>query len=188
MGISRAYDGRPRCHWCGVDELYVRYHDLEWGVPVHDDHLLFELLTLEGAQAGLSWYTVLQRREGYRRVFANFDPEVVMAYGDKNVEKILGDPGVIRHRQKIVSTITNAHAVIDAQREHGSFDHYVWSLGAQRGDENVVAKAMSKQLARDGFKFVGPTICLSFMQATGMVNDHDRKCFRYKEIQALRSK
>jgi DNA-3-methyladenine glycosylase I len=157
-------------------------------VPVHDDHLLFELLTLEGAQAGLSWYTVLQRREGYRRVFAHFDPQIVVTYGDKKVDKILEDPGVIRHRQKIASTITNAQAVIDAQREHGSFDSYVWSMGAARGDENAVAKAMSRQLVRDGFKFVGPTICLSFMQATGMVNDHDRKCFRFKEIQALRSK
>jgi DNA-3-methyladenine glycosylase I len=186
--ISREYDGRTRCHWCGVDELYVRYHDLEWGVPVHDDHTLFEFLTLEGAQAGLSWYTVLKRRDGYRKAFANFDPEVVTRYSEKKIDKILLDPGVIRHRQKIVSTVTNARAVMDVQREHGSLDAYLWPLGAQQGDENAVAKAMSKQLARDGFKFVGPTICLSLMQAVGMVNDHARECFRYMEVEKLRSK
>lgn len=188
MEISREYDGRPRCHWCGVDELYVRYHDLEWGVPVHDDNTLFEFLTLEGAQAGLSWYTVLQRRDGYRKAFATFDPEVVAKFSDKKIDTILLNPGVIRHRQKVVSTVTNARAIVDVQREHGSFDTYLWSLGAQKGDESVVAKAMSKQLAREGFKFVGPTICLSLMQAVGMVNDHARECFRYKEVQKLRSR
>ena len=188
MEISRDYDGRPRCHWCGVDDLYVRYHDLEWGVPDHDDDKLFEFLTLEGAQAGLSWYTVLQRRDGYRKAFANFDPAVVAKYSDRKIEKILLDPGVIRHRGKINSVVTNARAALDAQREHGSFDTYLWSLGAQKGDEHVVAKAMSKQLARDGFKFVGPTICVSLMQAVGMVNDHARECFRYKEVEKLRSK
>jgi len=186
--ISREYDGRPRCGWCGVDDLYVRYHDLEWGTPAHHDNTLFEFLTLEGAQAGLSWYTVLQRRDGYRKVFANFDPEVVAKYSDKKIEKILQDPSIIRNRQKVVSTVTNARAIIDMQREHGSLDAYLWSLGAQTGDENVVSKVMSKQLARDGFKFVGPTICLSLMQAVGMVNDHARACFRYKEVQQLRSK
>ncbi|MCU1363789.1 MAG: DNA-3-methyladenine glycosylase [Acidimicrobiaceae bacterium] len=185
MEISREYDGRPRCNWCGVDELYVRYHDLEWGVPVHDDNTLFEYLTLEGAQAGLSWYTVLQRRDGYRQAFANFDPQAVAKYSDKKVERILQDPGVIRHRQKIMSAVTNAQAVLDAQREHGSFDEYLWSLGTLEGDEMVVAKSMSKQLARDGFKFVGPTICLSLMQAVGIVNDHARACFRFKEVARL---
>ena len=121
----------------------------------------FEFLTLEGAQAGLSWYTVLQRRDGYRRAFANFDPERVAKYSEKKIETILLDPGVVRHRQKIASTVTNARAVIDVRREHGSFDAYLWNLGAQRGDEHVVSTAMSKQLARDGFRFVGPTICLS---------------------------
>jgi DNA-3-methyladenine glycosylase I len=183
--ISREYDRRPRCTWCGVDELYVRYHDLEWGVPVHDDNTLFEYLTLEGAQAGLSWYTVLQRRDGYRRAFANFDPAAVAKYSDKKVERILQDPGVIRHRQKIMSAVTNAQAVLDAKREHGSFDEYLWSLGTLEADENVVAKAMSKRLARDGFKFVGPTICLSLMQAVGIVNDHARACFRFKEVARL---
>ncbi len=181
-------DGRSRCHWCGDDELYVRYHDLEWGVPVHDDRVLFENLVLEGAQAGLSWYTVLQRREGYRRAFAHFDPDVVASYGDQEVASILHDVGVIRHRQKIVSAITNAQAVLVIQREYGTFDHYLWALGTETGDEHVDAAAMSKQLARDGFKFVGPTICLAFMQATGMVNDHVRDCFRFEEIEALRDK
>ncbi len=188
MDVSWDYDSRPRCSWCGVNELYVRYHDLEWGVPVHDDHTLFEFLTLEGAQAGLSWYTVLQRRDGYRRAFANFDPERVAKYSEKKIETILLDPGVVRHRQKIASTVTNARAVIDVRREHGSFDAYLWNLGAQRGDEHVVSTAMSKQLARDGFRFVGPTICLSLMQAVGMVNDHAKECFRYLEVKKLRAK
>jgi DNA-3-methyladenine glycosylase I len=179
-------DGRSRCGWCGDDALYVRYHDLEWGVPVHDDSLLFEFLTLEGAQAGLSWYTVLQRRDGYRKAFSHFDPNVVARYGDKKIAAILSDPSVIRNRQKIASTVNNARMVIEQQREHGSFDRYLWSLGTQEGDENIVAKAMSKQLARDGFKFVGPTICVSLMQATGMVNDHDKNCFRFREIEKLR--
>jgi DNA-3-methyladenine glycosylase I len=181
-------DGRPRCTWCVDDELYVRYHDQEWGVPVHDDRLLFEFLTLEGAQAGLSWYTVLQRRKGYRRAFANFDPAKVAKYSDKKIESILHDVGVIRNRQKIVSTTVNARAILDVQREHRSFDSYLWKLSAQTGDEHDVAKAMSKQLSRDGFKFVGPTICLSLMQAVGMVNDHARECFRFEEVQRLRPK
>jgi DNA-3-methyladenine glycosylase I len=179
-------DGRSRCGWCGDDALYVRYHDLEWGVPVHDDWLLFEFLTLEGAQAGLSWYTVLQRRDGYRKAFSHFDPNVVAQYSDKTIAAILSDPSVIRNRQKIASTVNNARMVIEQQREHGSFDRYLWSLGTQEGDENIVAKAMSKQLARDGFKFVGPTICVSLMQATGMVNDHGKNCFRFREIEKLR--
>ncbi len=188
MEISREYDGRPRCGWCGVDELYVRYHDDEWGVPHHDDNKLFEFLTLEGAQAGLSWYTVLQKREGYRRAFSNFDIESVAKFSDKRIAKILLDPGVIRNRGKINSTVNNARAALEMQREHGSLDAYLWSLGAQKGDEHTVSKVMSKQLTRDGFKFVGPTICLSLMQAVGMVNDHARACFRYKEVQNLRTK
>lgn len=181
-------DGRVRCWWCGDDDLYVRYHDQEWGVPTHDDVALFELLTLEGAQAGLSWITVLRRREGYRRAFKKFNPRTVARFDDARVEVIMGDGGVIRHRQKIASVITNAQAILEIQREHGSFSDYVWSLGAAEDDEQVNATHMSKQLRKDGFKFVGATICLSFMQASGMVNDHVRECFRYDEIEGLRPK
>jgi DNA-3-methyladenine glycosylase I len=180
-------DGRIRCWWCGDDELYVRYHDLEWGVPAHDDVALFELLTLEGAQAGLSWITVLRRREGYRRAFKKFNPTTVSRFDDAHVEAIMGDGGVIRHRQKIASVITNAHAVLQVQRDYGSFSDYVWPLGTADNDEHVSAAAMSKQLHKDGFKFVGPTICLSFMQASGMVNDHVHECFRFAEIELLRT-
>lgn len=179
-------DGRPRCGWCGDDDLYVRYHDLEWGVPLRDDNQLFELLSLEGAQAGLSWITVLRRREGYRRAFKRFNPQIVARFDDARVEEIMGDAGVVRHRQKIDSVITNARAVLDVQRKHGSFSDYVWTLGAAEADEQVCATNMSAQLAKDGFKFVGATICLSFMQASGMVNDHERECFRFTEIEALR--
>ena len=179
-------DGRTRCWWCGDDGLYVQYHDLEWGVPTHDDVALFELLSLEGAQAGLSWITVLRRREGYRRAFKKFNPKAVARFDDAQVDAIVADKGVIRHRQKIVSVITNAHAVLDAQREHGSFSEYVWPLGTADEDEQVSAANMSKQLRKEGFKFVGPTICLSFMQASGMVNDHAHDCFRFKEVEVLR--
>jgi DNA-3-methyladenine glycosylase I len=179
-------DGRQRCSWCGDDELYVRYHDLEWGVPIHDDDKLFELLSLEGAQAGLSWITVLRRREGYRRAFENFDPDVVARYDDARVDAIMSDVGVIRHRQKIHSVIANAQAVLDIQREHGSFSEYIWPLGTNDEDGQAAAKAMSARLRKDGFKFVGPTICYAFMQASGMVNDHVRECFRFDEVEALR--
>jgi DNA-3-methyladenine glycosylase I len=181
-------DGRARCSWCGEDELYVRYHDVEWGVPEHDDDALFELLTLEGAQAGLSWLTVLRRREGYRRVFENFDPQIVATFGERRVEKILSDPGVVRHRLKIASVITNARAILNAQHEHGTFNSYVWQMAVEEGNEVATAKVMSKRLSKDGFTFVGPTICLSFMQASGMVNDHAMDCFRFDEIEALRSR
>lgn len=170
-------DGRTRCFWVSDDPLYVRYHDEEWGVPVHDDQLLFELLTLEGAQAGLSWLTVLRRRPGYRRVFKRFNPRAVSKFGDDEIETILGDEGVIRHRQKIESVIINARAVLAMQKSHGSLDHYLWDLGTQAGEAIAVSKSMSKQLQRDGFKFVGPTICHSLRQASGMLNNHDSTCF-----------
>lgn len=179
-------DMRQRCTWCGDDELYVRYHDLEWGVPVHDDDELFELLTLEGAQAGLSWLTVLRRRQGYRDAFEHFDPDAVARFGDARVDVIMGNAGVIRHRQKLASVLTNARAIVEIQRTRGSFAEYVWVLGSEDGDRMTTAKAMSSRLRKDGFKFVGPTICLSFMQASGMVNDHAPECFRFAEIQALR--
>jgi DNA-3-methyladenine glycosylase I len=180
-------DGRVRCWWCGDDDLYVRYHDEEWGVPTHDDVALFELLTLEGAQAGLSWITVLRRREGYRRTFKKFNPTTVSRFDDARVEAIMGDEGVIRHRQKIASVVSNARAVLEMQREHGSFSTYIWSLGTADDDEGVAAANMSKRLRKDGFKFVGPTICLSFMQASGMVNDHVHECFRFHEIESRRA-
>lgn len=178
-----------RCTWCGDDELYVAYHDQEWGVPVRDDASLFELLTLEGAQAGLSWLTVLRRREGYRRVFENFDPEVVARMDGNRVEEVMADPGVIRHRQKVESVITNARAILAlrARDEKSTFAAYAWSLATNQADGTASAKLMSKQLVRDGFKFVGPTICLSFMQASGMRNDHATECFRFDEIEALRT-
>ncbi len=158
-------------------------------MPVHDDTTLFELLTLEGAQAGLSWLTVLRRREGYRRAFQGFDLEVVAAMGEKRVQALLVDPGVIRHRQKLDSVVTNARAVLAlrSREDVTNFSDYVWALGTRDPDGTASAKVMSKQLVRDGFKFVGPTICLSFMQASGMRNDHTPECFRYDEIESLRS-
>ena len=180
-------DGRTRCFWVRDVPLDVRYHDEEWGVPVHDDQLLFELLTLEGAQAGLSWLTVLQRRGGYRRVFKKFNPRVVAKFDDDDIATILGDEGIIRHRQKIESVVNNAHAVISVQKRDGSLDRYLWDLGTAPGESNAVSKLMSKQLQKDGFKFVGPTICHSLRQASGMVNDHSPTCFRRREIRGLRS-
>jgi DNA-3-methyladenine glycosylase I len=180
-------DGRQRCSWCGDDELYVQYHDVEWGVPLRDDNALFELLSLEGAQAGLSWITVLRRREGYRRAFENFDPDVVAQYDDARVDAIMSDVGVIRHRQKILSVITNARAVINIQREHGSFTQYIWALGTNDEGGQKAATAMGARLRKDGFKFVGATICYAFMQASGMVNDHARECFRFNEIETFRN-
>ena len=175
-------DGRTRCSWVRDVPLDVRYHDEEWGVPVHDDQMLFELLTLEGAQAGLSWLTVLQRRAGYRRAFKKFNPRAVAKFDDEVVAAILGDEGVIRHRQKIESVVNNARAVLAIQKSHASLDRYLWDLGTAKGDSNAVSKLMSKQLQKDGFKFVGPTICDSLRQASGMVNDHSPRCFRKREV------
>lgn len=182
-----------RCGW-GDHPRMTLYHDTEWGVPVHDDRVLFEFLTLEGAQAGLSWLTILQRREGYRQAFAGFDPAVVAQFDEQKVQELLGDSGIIRHRGKIASTITNAQAFLKVQAEFGSFDAYVWRfaggsprINAWQTMTDVPAKtaesdALSKDLRRRGFKFVGSTICYSFMQAVGMVNDHTVHCFRYAEL------
>ena len=178
-------DGRPRCIWVSDDPLYVQYHDEEWGVPVHDDQRLFELLTLEGAQAGLSWLTVLRRRGGYQRAFRKFNPRVVAKFDGADVDAILDDDGVIRHRQKIESVIINARAVLATQKLHGSLDRYLWNLGTAEGESNAVSKAMSKRLQEAGFKFVGPTICHSLRQASGMVNDHSAACFRQIELGML---
>ncbi|MGC2485549.1 MAG: DNA-3-methyladenine glycosylase I [Acidimicrobiales bacterium] len=177
---------KKRCAWCGDDELYVAYHDLEWGVPLHDDDDLFELLCLEGAQAGLSWITILRKREGYRRAFKKFDPAKVARFGDVQIDTLLQDASIVRHRGKITSVITNARAVLDIQRHHGNFSTYVWSLGTSDVDAKVASVVMSKQLRKDGFGFVGPMTCYSFMQSAGMVNDHAHDCFRFKEIEKLR--
>ena len=179
-----------RCEWAGEDPLYVAYHDSEWGVPVHDDRKLFEMLVLEGAQAGLSWITILRRREGYRRAFAGFDPEVVARYDEAKAAQLLQDPGIIRNRLKVQSAINNARRFLDIQAQHGSFDVYVWQFvdgkpihNAWRSVHEIPAKtpisdALSKDLVSRGFSFVGSTIMYAHMQATGMVNDHIQSCFR----------
>ena len=182
-----------RCPWCGSDPLYMAYHDHEWGVPLHDEHRLFEMLTLEGAQAGLSWLTILRKREGYRRAFAGFDPQLVAEFGDADVVRLLGDSGIVRNRLKVASTISNARAVLEVQARYGSLDAFLWQFvnGSQiqnswRSLSEIPASTplsdvMSKELKRLGFRFVGSTICYAHMQATGMVNDHLTSCFRYDQ-------
>ena len=182
-----------RCGWAQT-ELSIAYHDEEWGVPVHDDRTLFEYLTLEGAQAGLRWETVLKRREGYRKAFDGFDAAIVAEYGQNKVEELLADAGIIRHRGKIEATIGNAGAVLAVQKEFGSFDAYLWQFVGGRPRINswqalgeipartTESAALSKELRQRGFKFVGPTICYALMQAVGMVNDHVVGCFRYREL------
>ncbi len=188
---------KTRCEWGTVSQLYIDYHDNEWGVPVHDDRKLFEFLILEGAQAGLSWETVLKKRENYRKAFNNFDPVKVSRYGDKKIETLLGDKGIIRNRLKITSAINNAKRFLEVRKEFGTFDTYIWKFVDGRPITNryksirelpattKVSDAMSKDLKERGFKFVGSTICYAHMQATGMVNDHLVDCYRYKEIRAL---
>ena len=183
-----------RCAWAGSDPLYVAYHDQEWGVPVHDDRLMFEFLVLEGAQAGLSWATILKKRENYRAAFDNFDPLLVARYGDDKIAELLGNPGIVRNRLKIASAIQNARSFLAVQDEFGSFDAYVWRFvgGAPKRNAwqslaEIPAKtpesdALSKDLIQRGFKFVGSTICYAHMQAVGMVNDHVLGCFRYSEV------
>ena len=182
-----------RCAWA-VTPLGIAYHDAEWGVPLHDDRQLFEFLILEGAQAGLSWELILNRRESYREAFDGFDPAMVAAYGDDKVAELLSNPGIVRNRQKVAAAIGNARAFLDVQAEFGSFDAYVWGFvdgapirNAWQSMADVPAKtplseSMSKELRRRGFRFVGPTICYAFMQATGMVNDHTVNCFRYGQV------
>jgi DNA-3-methyladenine glycosylase I len=180
-----------RCAWAGSDPLMVAYHDEEWGVPEHDDRRLFELLTLEGAQAGLSWSTILRKREGYRRAFADFDPERVAGFGTGEVERLLADSGIVRNRLKIESTVANARAVLALQADLGSLDALLWSFVdgapvvnrfrtlAEIPAETPVSRAMSKELKRRGFRFVGPTVLYALMQAAGLVDDHVVGCFRY---------
>lgn len=179
-----------RCSWCGTDPLYVRYHDEEWGVPSHDDQHLFEMLLLEGAQAGLSWITILRKREAYRRAFDGFDAARVARFTPARLERLLADPGIVRNRLKIEGAVRNARAFLEVQREAGSFDRYIWQFVDGRPKVNrprrmadVPAKtpesdAMSRDLKKRGFTFVGSTICYAFMQATGMVDDHVRDCFK----------
>jgi DNA-3-methyladenine glycosylase I len=185
---------RQRCAWAGDDPLYRDYHDREWGVPVHDDRRLFEFLILEGAQAGLAWITILRKRENYRRAFDGFDPELVSRYGEAKVRELLADPGIVRNRLKVASAISNAQAFLGVQQEHGSFDRFLWRFVGGEPIKNAwkslselpattrESDALSKELRRRGFKFVGSTICYAFMQAVGMVNDHTVDCFRYREI------
>ena len=187
-----------RCRWAeGVSLDYIRYHDEEWGVPVYDDRTQFEFLLLEGAQAGLSWSTILNKREGYRRAFADFDPAKVARFTSKRIEKLLQDPGIVRNRLKVQSAVTNARAFLDVQEEFGSFSDYIWRFvdgkpvqNKFRRDRDIpatspVSDALSKDLKRRGFKFVGSTIIYAHMQATGLVNDHVVACFRYKPCAAM---
>ena len=184
-----------RCAWAtGGSDRMLEYHDLEWGVPSHRDDHLFEMLTLEGAQAGLSWRTILDKREGYRRAFSGFDIAAVARFDEPTVLRLLDDPAIVRNRLKVASTVTNARAALQTQREFGSLDTYLWSFVAGspivhriRGPRDLQAeteesRAMSSALRRRGFRFVGPTVCYSLMQATGMVNDHETRCFRSEEL------
>jgi len=186
-----------RCDWTTDDPLYIAYHDEEWGVPVHDDKKLFEFLILEGAQAGLSWLTLLKRREGYRKAFSNFDPEKVARFGEKKIEKLLQDKRIIRNRLKVTAAVKNARAFLEIQEKFGSFDAYSWRFVDGRQKVNAFrtpaeipastpsSKAFSKDLKQRGFSFVGPTIIYAHMQAVGMVNDHLVSCFRYREVMNL---
>ena len=182
-----------RCEWA-VSELMISYHDEEWGVPLHDDRLLFEFLILEGAQAGLSWNTILNKRESYRAAFDNFDASTIAKYGDNKVQSLLMDPGIVRNRLKVAGAITNAQAFLLVVEEEGSFDSYIWSFvrGNTKDEQRksmaevpaktVESDAMSKDLKARGFKFVGSTICYAFMQAAGLVNDHKVDCFRHSQV------
>lgn len=187
-------NAKTRCAWCGTDPLYVAYHDLEWGVPLHDERALFEFLILEGAQAGLSWSTILKKREGYRRAFDHFDAERIAGYGERDVARLLADPGIVRNRLKVASAITNAQATLKLRQEFGGLDAYFWRFVDGRPIDNAwpdltripartpLSDAISKDLKQRGFKFVGSTIVYAHMQATGMVNDHVADCFRHREL------
>jgi len=187
-------DTRIRCPWCGTGPLYVRYHDEEWGVPLHDDRRLFEFLILEGAQAGLSWLTILRKREAFRRAFAGFDMEQVARFDRRRIERLLGDPGIVRNRLKIESAVNNARCALALRDEFGSLDaalwrftegrivHHRWRRPAEVPSTSPEATAMSRDLKARGFRFVGPTICHAFMQATGMFNDHLTSCYRHAQL------
>ena len=190
---------KTRCPWCGDDPLYVQYHDREWGIPVRDDRRLFELLTLEGAQAGLSWITILRKRENYRRAFHRFDARRIARFTQRDVRRLLSDSGIVRNRLKVASTVSNAKAFLKVQKEFGSFRRYIWQfvggvpqLHCFRSMRDLPAAApeahaMSKDLRLRGFRFVGPTICYAFMQASGMVNDHLVSCYRHPSQRKTRA-
>lgn len=185
---------KQRCAWAGSDPLYVAYHDDEWGKPVHDDRVLFEFLILEGAQAGLSWITILRKRENYRKAFDNFDPVLVAQYDDNRIVSLMSDPGIVRNRRKIEAAVNNAKRFLEVQKEFGSFSSYMWSFVGGKPIMNswvslseipsktALSDTFSKDLLKRGFKFVGSTICYSHMQAVGMINDHVTSCFRYTEV------
>jgi DNA-3-methyladenine glycosylase I len=185
---------RQRCAWAGDDGLYQQYHDAEWGVPLHDDRRLFEFLILEGAQAGLSWITILRKRENYRAAFDDFDAAHIARYGANKIESLLQNAGIVRNRLKVQSAVINAQKFLDVQDESGSFDKFIWQFAGGKAKQNrwrsladipastAESDAMNKELKRRGFKFVGSTICYAFMQATGMVNDHTTDCFRHAEL------
>ncbi len=189
---------KTRCEWANGGPLEIGYHDEEWGVPSRDDRHLFEMLILEGAQAGLSWSTVLRKREHYRKVFAGFDPAQVARFDRRKIAALLKDPGIVRNRQKVEAAIANARGVLEVQEEHGSLATYLWQFAGGRPIQNAwktrrqvptetaESRAMSAALARRGFRFVGPTICYAFMQAVGMVNDHVTGCFRHRQVRARR--
>ncbi len=188
-----------RCEWANSNQLEIEHHDEEWGVPVHDDRLLFEMLILEGAQSGLSWATILQKRNGYVKAFDNFDAVKISKYSEKKIEKLLQDPGIVRNKLKVNATVTNANRFLELQKEYGSFNQYIWSFVGGKPINNkwkalseVPANSpesddMSKSLKKKGFKFIGPTTCYAYMQAVGMVNDHVISCFRYSEVIKLQS-
>ena len=186
---------KKRCAWVeNAEDFYIRYHDEEWGVPLHDDRKLFEFLVLDAFQAGLSWAIILRKRDNFRKAFDRFDAEKIVRYSDKKIQSLLADAGIIRNRQKILATIKNAKGFLRAQKEFGSFDAYLWQFVGGRPKVNAwkslsqipaktpESEAMSKDLVRRGFSFVGPTICYAFMQAAGLVNDHTTDCFRYNEL------
>ena len=191
MSQAKSKSEIPRCHWART-ELSTAYHDLEWGVPIHDDRTLFEFLILEGAQAGLSWETILGKRKNYRAAFDNFNPRKVAKYDARKIARLLGDAGIIRNRLKINSAVRNAQAFLEIQKEFGSFDAYLWRFvkgktikrkrGAPVQTHTLESDALSRELIKRDFKFVGSTICYSFMQAVGMVNDHEPSCFRYNQV------
>ena len=182
---------KKRCRWASSSDLYIQYHDEEWGVPCHDDRMLFEMLCLEGQQAGLSWITILNKRENYKKLFADFHPEALVEYSDELLDEILKDPGIIRNRLKVYGIRKNAFAYLKVKEDFGSFDKYIWQFVngtpiinawnslSEVPAETIESKAMSKDLKKRGFTFVGPTICYAYMQAIGMVNDHMVDCFRY---------
>ncbi|MFP4446488.1 MAG: DNA-3-methyladenine glycosylase I [Desulfosudaceae bacterium] len=189
---------KKRCSWAGTDPVYVAYHDTEWGVPVHDDRTLFEFLVLEGTQAGLSWLTILKKRERYRQVFDNFDPRIVAGYSEAKLAALRADSGIVRNRAKIEAAVTNARMVLSIQEQFGSLARYLWNFvdgtpvintwrsAAEVPAETDVSRALSRDLKRRGARFAGPVICYAFMQAVGMVNDHSIDCFRHQELAGTR--